>query len=80
MDGKLVTYENNSMSLSCRGELTIKNGIIIQAYLKGMPRTSGDEWTGFYKNAKIGGDITQGKIDEILSYNGKRNVVSSFDS
>lgn len=78
MTGKLMTYENNCMSLSCRGTINITDGIINNISFKGYPRTYGDYWVRYYKNFKKRDKITQDIINEILSYNGKSNVVSEF--
>lgn len=79
MNGKLITYENNNMSLSCRGEITIENGTITEINFNGYPRTEGDGWIYYYRNFFSRGNlITQEIIDKILDYNGKYNVVSKF--
>lgn len=78
MNGKLITYEDNCMSLSCRGEMTISNNVVTDIYFKGYPRTIGDEWVHYYKTLKQGDKISKSTIDKILSFNGKRNVVSVF--
>jgi len=76
--GKLITYENNCMSLSCRGEMNIVNNIVTCITFRGYPRTHGDGWTYYYKTIKKGDKIDKSTIDKILSYNGKRNVISVF--
>lgn len=79
VNAKLFTYENSCMSLSCHGSIEIKNGIISEINFKGYPRTYGDGWTRFYKNAKIGNKITEEQIKSILSCNGNYNVVSKLE-
>ena len=78
-NGILKTYENSSMSLSCCGEIEIKDGKVVNVYYKGMPRTGGrDSWFSFYENRKKGDKIETKKIEDILSYNGHDNVKSVF--
>lgn len=53
MTGKLITYENNCMSLSCKGEMKIVNNIITNICFKEYPRVYGDSWIRYYNNLKI---------------------------
>ena len=76
--GTLTTYQDNYMSLSCRGSIDIANGKIVSVEFKGMPRTNGDAWTSFYKRAKRNDIITPEEIKRILMFNGHMNVVSVF--
>lgn len=78
INGTLRTYENNCMSLSCDGKITIVNGIIREISFKGYPRLRGDSWTGFYERAQRGDVVTQEKIDQLLKYNSCCNVRSYF--
>ena len=81
MNGTLATYENNSMALSCRGEILIQNGVIKHISHKGYPRTRGrDFWLNFYETKSKGDIITESDIAIILRYNGRNNVVSRFQS
>ncbi len=79
ISGKLYTRQNNCMSLSCRGSIKIENGIIIEVDFSGYPRTHGDYWTYFYKNAKRGDSISEKEIKDILSYDGSYDVKSGFE-
>ena len=79
MKGVLVTYQDNSMSLSCKGEVIINKGIIQHVSFKGYPRVYGDGWTAFYMRKKKGDKVTQKEIDNILSFNGILDVVSMFE-
>ena len=78
MTGKLETYENNTMSLSCHGSMIIESGTVKQVHFSGYPRTHGDGWTNFYKSYIVGDKITQDEINKVLQYNGLNNVVSIF--
>ena len=79
INGILKTYENNCMSLSCHGEMKIKNNKIVEVYSHGMPRTgSRDSWFSFYENAKKGATVKQTSLDWVLSYDGHDNIVSVF--
>ena len=72
---KLGTFENNNMSLSCKGVMTIEDGEILEIEFKGMPRAMGDSWVQHYRNRKSN-KISEAEIQEILSYDGEDNVVS----
>lgn len=75
--GKLRTRENNDMSLSCLGEMDLKDNIIKSLYYKGMPRANcQDSWFGYYSNAQIGDFISPLTVQKILDYNGKNNIIS----
>ncbi len=76
--GILYIHENNNMSLSCHGKITIKSGIIRSHNLRGMPRSSGDGWVSFFKNIRIGQWVSQEKIKSMLRWNGQNNVVATF--
>ena len=76
LNATLTTYENNCMSLSCQGTMKIVDSKIVEVGFKGFPRASGDGWVSFYRDSKIGDIITSDKINTILSYNGKYNIVS----
>ena len=78
INGTLITRENNDMSLSCRGTAIIKDSIVTYHDFKGMPRSNGDIWTGFYETMKLGDIVEQQQIDNMLKYNGRCNVLSSF--
>lgn len=79
INGTLKTYENNCMSLSCSGEIEFKNNQIVSVHYKGMPRTDDrDSWLKYYKKAKIGDCFSPMQIKNILSYNGRDNIVSVF--
>jgi len=78
MTGTLTTYQNNNMSLSCRGVMKIENNIVISLSFKGYPRTNGDGWTGFYKRSNVGDTVTDSQVECIKKYNGIYNVVSKF--
>ena len=76
---KIKTYENNSMSLSCNGEMVIENGVIVSANWHGSPRIENrDSWVYYYHHSHVGKEITQETIDKILAYNGRHNVVSKI--
>lgn len=77
-NGILRTYENNDWSLACHADIVIKDGIIVDENHRGMPRVSGDAWMDFYEKSKIGDKITDKVVEQLLAYNGKRNVVSVF--
>lgn len=75
----LKTCENNSMSLSCHGEMHIEDGIITRCVFNGYPRTEGrDAWIDYYKSYNKGDHITDETINKILSFNGKNNIVSQL--
>ena len=76
--GILKTHENNNMSLSCHGEMKIECGIVKSVSFKGMPRPSGDEWTGEYQR-KVGSILTDNDINRILSYHNRADVISRFE-
>lgn len=77
--GILRTRENNSMSLSCVGEMEIKNNVVEHSNWHGYPRTNGrDAWTYYYGKFNTGDKISQEEVDKILSFNGRNNIVSSF--
>lgn len=77
--GILRTIENNSMSLSCSGEMKIKDNIIVSSYSKGMPRANGiDSWFRHYESAKIGEIISPSTVQSILDYNGRNNILSAL--
>lgn len=79
INGILKTYENNCMSLSCHGEMKIKNNKIVEINSHGMPRTGGrDSWFSFYEHAKKGDMVKQTSLDWVLSYNGHDDIVSVF--
>ena len=80
INGTLKTYENNCMSLSCKGIAVIKDNKIVDLSLRGYPRTFGDRWTGFFEYKNINKIITQEQIDNILSYHTKHNVISRFEA
>lgn len=75
---KIKTYENNCMSLSCRGEIEFdENDIIIHSSYKGYPRSYGrDSWFTIYKNAKKGSKITEEQKEYLLSFDGRNNIKS----
>ena len=77
INGSLTTYQDCSMSLSCRGNMEIKNGIVTSANYKGYPRARGDSWFGFYKKA-VGDRVTAQQVENILSFNRNYDVVSKF--
>ena len=81
MKAIISTYENNCMSLSCRGEIEFdENNIIKYSSHKGYPRTNGrDRWISFYKNSKKGDKITEERIKNILSFDGNDNIVSKIN-
>ncbi len=76
INATVTTYENNYMSLSCKGTMKIIDSKIVKVGFKGFPRVDGDSWVSFYRDSKIGDIITSDKINTILSYNGKYNIVS----
>lgn len=76
--GTIKTYENNSMSLSCRGEIVVIDGIVIDKTFCGMPRVNGDSWCDYYKHCKIGNIVTDHDLKYLLSFNNKYNVKSIF--
>ena len=78
MKGVLITYQDNSMSLSCKGELIIDKSIVQHVSFKGYPRAHGDGWTAFYLRKKTGDQVTQKEIDNIISFNGICDVISMF--
>ena len=79
INGILKTYENNCMSLSCHGEMKIKNNKIVEVNFHGMPRTGGkDSWFSFFENAKKGNTVKTISLDWVLSYDGHDNIVSVF--
>ena len=79
MTGTLITYEDCSMSLSCRGEMKIKNGIVVDISFKGYPRMNGDGWIHYYKSKKVGDTVTDNLITITKEYNGNYNVISKFE-
>jgi len=78
MKRKIKTYENNCMSLSCSGEMTIdSDNVILSRRFKGYPRANGiDAWVGFYRDTNIGDKIDESRLQNILSFNGRDNIVS----
>ena len=78
----IETFENNCMSLSCRGEMKLdENNRVIYSSYKGYPRSNGrDRWISFYKNAKKGDEITEDRINNILSFDGHDNIVSCINA
>lgn len=76
---RLTTRENNYMSLSCCGAIEIDNGVVTEVSFRGMPRTHGDMWTNYYKQVKVGDEISQETIENLLSYDGRFNVKSSIE-
>ena len=76
----LKTFENNCMSLSCKGEIIIEDDIIKSINWHGYPRSGGtDNWVRYYKDLKVGDKIEQNIIDNILKYNGWSNIVSKIE-
>ena len=80
MSRKISTYENNSMSLSCCGEMVLDgDNIVVSSTFKGYPRAGGvDAWVCFYKNASVGDKIEEARLDHMLSLNGRNNIVSKI--
>lgn len=79
-NGILRIYENNSSSLSCAAEITIKDSIIKDMHYKGMPRTEGrDIWFIFCQSLKKGQKIDNQTVNYLLEYNGKHNIISVFE-
>lgn len=72
----ISTYENNSMSLSCSGEMIIEDNKVLSVYFKGYPRVSGDGWVRSYRETRKDGYISDTEIESILAYDGMNNVVS----
>lgn len=78
-NGKLRTYENNCMSLSCDGSVIIKDGIITEVNFKGYPRPNKDSWTHFYKSSKRGDLVSENDMKAMLSYDGHNNIKSYYE-
>ena len=66
------------MSLSCMGEMVIdSDNKVLSCRFKGYPRANGiDRWGIFYSDTNIGEKIEEPRIQNILSFNGKNNIVS----
>ena len=80
INGIIRTRENSSMSLSCVGEIVVKDNVVQSVYWHGYPRANGiDVWVSYYDNLKIGDEITQEILRTILSYNGRNNIISSLN-
>jgi hypothetical protein len=79
LSGKFTTRQNSAGSLSCHGDLTIKDGVVIDKSHKGMPRSSGaDLWITFYEGKKLGDEVMQNDVTYLLSLNNKRDLTSTF--
>lgn len=79
MNGTLITFENNSMSLSCRAEMIIIDSIIIKKRIKGYHRYNRtDTWMKIYQKYNIGDALQEKDFIDILSYNNINNIISKF--
>ena len=76
--GELKIYEDNCMSLSCRGSIVLTDNIITDISFKGYPRPGKDTWAGYFEHLKIGGVVGEKTILNLLSYNRHDNLVSFF--
>lgn len=70
---RITVYENNNMSLSCRGVAEIENDIIKSISFKGMPRPGKDGWVSFFKK-NIGDSASKNEIECLLSFNDTNNI------
>lgn len=73
---RLQVYENSSMSLSCKGSVLIKGSEIKQVSLKGIPRAKHDGWADFFERVSVGDMVSEAKINQMLSLNGRHNIVA----
>ncbi len=66
-------------SLYCRGEMKIKDGIIVGLYYGGSPRSNGDGWYPTFSAVKLGDVVTEESINNCLkTYSGKCKVSGEF--
>ena len=78
-NGTLEVRENNYMSLSCKSKIVVKNGIIKDIYLSGMPRANGvDRWFVIMEKLNIGDKITDEFVKNMLALDGQCNIKSEW--
>lgn len=77
--GVFYMRDNSWGSLYCRGNMKIKDGIIVGLYYGGYPRSNGDGWYYIFSGREVGDKITEETIKNCLeSYNGKCKVSGEF--
>ena len=77
--GVFYMRDNSWGSLYCRGEMKIRDGVIVGLSYGGYPRSSGDGWYSLLSTMKLGDVVTEESITDCLkTYNGKCKVSGEF--